>query len=119
MRYSPFETRIPFRRKSDGIRTGFEPESTRLQTEGHIQPYRMGDFATRGVLMTDLVILSHGQVTRTAPELAQPLLNSIPMGGHLSSRQINVNRSSPTRWGFSGTDLELMARQSRVRYLDF
>ncbi|GFW91514.1 hypothetical protein TNCV_3376771 [Trichonephila clavipes] len=31
--------------------------------------------ATRGLLATDLVILNHGQVTRTTPELASPSPN--------------------------------------------
>ncbi|GFU81871.1 hypothetical protein TNCV_2536801 [Trichonephila clavipes] len=33
--------------------------------------------AARGLLVTDLVILNHGQFTRT-PELAPPLLTSTP-----------------------------------------
>ncbi|GFU13823.1 hypothetical protein TNCV_940151 [Trichonephila clavipes] len=37
---------------------------------------------TRGLLATELVILNHGQVTRTTPELAHPSpnFNTIPMG---------------------------------------
>ncbi|GFY23376.1 hypothetical protein TNCV_3940721 [Trichonephila clavipes] len=34
------------------------------------------------------LILNHGQVTRTTPELAPPLLTTTPTGGRLSSRQI-------------------------------
>ncbi|GFX04356.1 uncharacterized protein TNCV_3975041 [Trichonephila clavipes] len=34
--------------------------------------------ATRGLLATDLVILNHGQVTWTTPELAPPLLTTTP-----------------------------------------
>ncbi|GFT60975.1 hypothetical protein TNCV_3454211 [Trichonephila clavipes] len=34
--------------------------------------------ATRGYLETDLVILNHGQETRTTPELAPSLLTTIP-----------------------------------------
>ncbi|GFU51604.1 hypothetical protein TNCV_82341 [Trichonephila clavipes] len=45
--------------------------------------------ATRGHLATDLVILNHGQVTRTTPELAPlPPLTTTPTGRRLSSRQI-------------------------------
>ncbi|GFX41269.1 hypothetical protein TNCV_2219671 [Trichonephila clavipes] len=46
--------------------------------------------ATRGFLATDLVILNHGQVTRTTPELAtlSPNYHTTPMGRRLSSRQI-------------------------------
>ncbi|GFX83823.1 hypothetical protein TNCV_350871 [Trichonephila clavipes] len=35
--------------------------------------------ATRGLLATDLVILNHGQVTRTTPKLEPPLLSSTSM----------------------------------------
>ncbi|GFV77003.1 hypothetical protein TNCV_690731 [Trichonephila clavipes] len=40
--------------------------------------------ATRGLLATDHVILNHGQVTRTTPELAPPSPNyhTTPTGGH-------------------------------------
>ncbi|GFV91011.1 hypothetical protein TNCV_1248951 [Trichonephila clavipes] len=46
--------------------------------------------ATRGLLATDHVILNHGQVTWTTPELAPPSPNyhTTPTGGHFSSRQI-------------------------------
>ncbi|GFV93408.1 hypothetical protein TNCV_1987241 [Trichonephila clavipes] len=43
--------------------------------------------ATRGHLATDLVILNHGQVTKTTPELAphSPNYHTTPTGGRLSS----------------------------------
>ncbi|GFW30181.1 hypothetical protein TNCV_1054921 [Trichonephila clavipes] len=48
--------------------------------------------ATRGPLSMsfDLVILNHGQVTRTAPEPASPSPSHLftPSKGHSSSRQI-------------------------------
>ncbi|GFW73174.1 hypothetical protein TNCV_484001 [Trichonephila clavipes] len=46
--------------------------------------------ARRGLLVTDHVILNHGQVTWMTPELAPPSLNyhTTPMEGRLSSRQI-------------------------------
>ncbi|GFS81056.1 hypothetical protein TNCV_1223441 [Trichonephila clavipes] len=46
--------------------------------------------ATRGLLATDHVILNHGQMTWTTPELAPPCPNyhTTPMGGRFSSRQI-------------------------------
>ncbi|GFV32070.1 hypothetical protein TNCV_4942881 [Trichonephila clavipes] len=45
--------------------------------------------ATRGLLATDHVILNHGQVTWTTPELAPPSPNyhTTPTGGRFSSRQ--------------------------------
>ncbi|GFU33186.1 hypothetical protein TNCV_4156931 [Trichonephila clavipes] len=36
---------------------------------------------TRGLLVTDLVIFNHGQVTRTMPELASPFQTSTPASG--------------------------------------
>ncbi|GFU50881.1 hypothetical protein TNCV_4460871 [Trichonephila clavipes] len=46
--------------------------------------------ATQGLLAKDHVILSHGQVTWTIPELAPPSSNyhTTPTGGRFSSRQI-------------------------------
>ncbi|GFU30575.1 transposable element Tcb1 transposase [Trichonephila clavipes] len=45
---------------------------------------------TRGLLSTDHVILNHGQVTWTTPELApsSPNYHTTPTGGRFSSRQI-------------------------------
>ncbi|GFW99786.1 uncharacterized protein TNCV_3420151 [Trichonephila clavipes] len=63
--------------------------------------------------MTDHVILNHGQVTWTTPELAPPLLTTTPTGGHFS---FNVHRC-PTWRVFSGTGLELVTRQATIRYL--
>ncbi|GFU60849.1 hypothetical protein TNCV_3371851 [Trichonephila clavipes] len=39
---------------------------------------RQEGLATRGLLATDHVILNHGQVTWTTPELAPPLLTTTP-----------------------------------------
>ncbi|GFY31084.1 uncharacterized protein TNCV_4359911 [Trichonephila clavipes] len=46
--------------------------------------------ATRGLLATDHVILNHGQVTWTIPEMAPPSPNypTTPTGGRFGSRQI-------------------------------
>ncbi|GFY34172.1 hypothetical protein TNCV_2504751 [Trichonephila clavipes] len=71
--------------------------------------------------MTDFVILNHGQVTRTTPELASlphpPNFHAIPMGGSLSFDRFIMHRL-PTRCTFSGIGLELMTLRPRVRYLD-
>ncbi|GFT28053.1 uncharacterized protein TNCV_644431 [Trichonephila clavipes] len=63
--------------------------------------------ATRGLLATDHVILNHGQVTWTTPELAPPLLTTTPHQWEDVSAldRFNVHRC-PTRWVFSGTGLE-------------
>ncbi|GFT09175.1 hypothetical protein TNCV_4106061 [Trichonephila clavipes] len=62
-----------------------------------------------GFLATVLVILNHGQVTRTTPELTLPSPNFhiTPTGGRLSLDIFSVHRSS-TRRVLSGTRLELM-----------
>ncbi|GFV91277.1 uncharacterized protein TNCV_897961 [Trichonephila clavipes] len=74
--------------------------------------------ATRGLLATDHVILNHGQVTWTTPELAPPLLTTTPHQGVDVSAldRFNVHRC-PTRRVFSGIGLELVTRQATIRYL--
>ncbi|GFU88021.1 uncharacterized protein TNCV_1335901 [Trichonephila clavipes] len=74
--------------------------------------------ATRGLLAMDHVILNHGQVTWTTPELAPPLLTSTPHQREDVSAldRFNVHRC-PTRRVFSGTGLELVTRQAMIRYL--
>ncbi|GFW60992.1 uncharacterized protein TNCV_4872021 [Trichonephila clavipes] len=67
----------------------------------------------------DLVILNHGQATKTTPELEPPILTS---AAHLREDiwaldRFNVHHSS-TRRVFSGTSLELMTRWLQVRCLD-
>ncbi|GFX46815.1 uncharacterized protein TNCV_4039611 [Trichonephila clavipes] len=74
---------------------------------------------TRGLLATDHVILNHGQVTWTTPELAPPLLTPTPHQREDVSAldRFNVHRC-PTWRVFNGIGLELVARQATVRYLD-
>ncbi|GFU77575.1 uncharacterized protein TNCV_3499471 [Trichonephila clavipes] len=64
------------------------------------------------------VILNHGQVTWTTPELAPPLLTTTPHQREDVSAldRFNVHRF-PTRRVFSGAGLELVARQATIRYL--
>ncbi|GFX15740.1 uncharacterized protein TNCV_2132261 [Trichonephila clavipes] len=45
---------------------------------GHIPRFKETRKATRGLLATDHVILNHGQVMWTTPELAPPLLTTTP-----------------------------------------
>ncbi|GFV72163.1 uncharacterized protein TNCV_2460951 [Trichonephila clavipes] len=73
---------------------------------------------TRGLLATDHVILNHGQVTWTTPELAPPLLSTTPHQREDVSAldRFNVHRC-PTRRVFSGTGLEPVTKQATVRYL--
>ncbi|GFT77385.1 uncharacterized protein TNCV_1470441 [Trichonephila clavipes] len=74
--------------------------------------------STRGLLATDHVILNHGQVTWTTPELALPLLTTAPHHWVDVSAldRFNVHRC-PTQRVFSGTGLELVTKQATVRYL--
>ncbi|GFU72913.1 uncharacterized protein TNCV_2395411 [Trichonephila clavipes] len=74
--------------------------------------------AARGLLATDHVILDHGQVTWTTPELAPPLLITTPLQREDVSAldRFNVHRC-PIGWVFSGTEIELVTRQDTVRYL--
>ncbi|GBN25919.1 hypothetical protein AVEN_83308-1 [Araneus ventricosus] len=67
--------------------------------------------ATRGLFYThrheatrDLVILNHGQMTRTAPELATPSPNfqATPTGGRLASTYDLACNTPPTWRIFSG-----------------
>ncbi|GFW77212.1 uncharacterized protein TNCV_2726421 [Trichonephila clavipes] len=68
-------------------------------------------------LATDHVILNHGQVTWTTPELAPPSTTTPHQREYVSALdRFNVHRC-PTRRVFSGTGLELVTRQATIRYL--
>ncbi|GFX45316.1 uncharacterized protein TNCV_2096011 [Trichonephila clavipes] len=67
--------------------------------------------ATQGLLATDHVILNHGQVTWTTPELAPHQREDVS-----ALDRFNVHRC-PTRRVFSGTGLEPVTKQATVRYL--
>ncbi|GFX58917.1 hypothetical protein TNCV_806211 [Trichonephila clavipes] len=57
------------------------------------------DSATRGLLAADLVILNHGQVTKTTPELASPSpFYTVETGGCLSFDRFNVHRPLQVPW---------------------
>ncbi|GFX13750.1 uncharacterized protein TNCV_599591 [Trichonephila clavipes] len=66
----------------------------------------------------DRVILNHGQVTWTTPELAPPLLTTTPHQREDVSAldRFNVHRC-PTWRVFSGTGFEPVTKQATVRYL--
>ncbi|GFV18108.1 histone-lysine N-methyltransferase SETMAR [Trichonephila clavipes] len=75
--------------------------------------------ATRGILATDHVILNHGQVTWTTPELAPPLLTTTPHQREDVSPLDRFNvHCCPTRRVFSGTGLKLVTRPATIQYLD-
>ncbi|GFT18239.1 uncharacterized protein TNCV_710521 [Trichonephila clavipes] len=67
---------------------------------------------TRGLLATDHVILNHGQVTWTTPELAPPSPTYHQQDVSALDR-FNVHRC-PTRRVFSGTGLELVTTQATI-----
>ncbi|GFW97806.1 uncharacterized protein TNCV_1425691 [Trichonephila clavipes] len=105
----------------------FSPNHPITPTGGRLSPrqiqrasllYTGGSYATRGLLATDHVILNHGQVTWTTPELAPPLLTTTPHQREDVSAldRFNVHRC-PTRRVFSGTGLEPVTKQATVRYL--
>ncbi|GFV98599.1 uncharacterized protein TNCV_1452851 [Trichonephila clavipes] len=73
--------------------------------------------ATRGLLATDHVILNHGQVTWTTPELAphSPNYHTKQWEDVSALDRFNVHRC-PTRRVFSGTGLELVTKQATARY---
>ncbi|GFX25090.1 uncharacterized protein TNCV_2752651 [Trichonephila clavipes] len=74
--------------------------------------------ATRGFLATDHVILNHGQVTWTTPELAPPLITTTPFQREDVSALDRFDwHRCPTRRVFSGTGLEVVTRQATIRYL--
>ncbi|GFX60736.1 uncharacterized protein TNCV_4977121 [Trichonephila clavipes] len=66
----------------------------------------------------DHVMLNHGQVTWTTPELEPPLLTTTPHQREDVSAldQFNVHRC-PTRRVFSGTGIKLVTRQAKIGYL--
>ncbi|GFX08068.1 hypothetical protein TNCV_1237471 [Trichonephila clavipes] len=76
------------------IKLQVQEEGSIVKDIDGIQPFNeMTSFedilpATRGLLATDYVILNHGQLTWTTPELAPRLLTTTPTGGRFSSRQI-------------------------------
>ncbi|GFX35400.1 uncharacterized protein TNCV_102071 [Trichonephila clavipes] len=80
-----------------------------LKKNGNFEPYANCRESTRGLLAMDHVILNHGQVTWTTPELAPPLLTTTPHQREDVSAldRFNVHRC-PTRQVFSGTGIELM-----------
>ncbi|GFX93946.1 uncharacterized protein TNCV_3413091 [Trichonephila clavipes] len=84
-----------------------------MSLQGHFH-----DETTRVLLVTGQVILNHGQVTWTTPELVPPLLTSIPhQWDDISALdRFSVHRC-PTRRVFNGTGLELVTKPATIRYL--
>ncbi|GFW32367.1 uncharacterized protein TNCV_675261 [Trichonephila clavipes] len=74
--------------------------------------------ATRGLLATDHVILKHGQVTWTTPELAtlSPNYHTTSTGDVSALDIFNVHHC-PTRRVFSGSGLELVTKPATIRYI--
>ncbi|GFV42252.1 uncharacterized protein TNCV_3164831 [Trichonephila clavipes] len=66
----------------------------------------------------DHVILNHGQVTWTTPELASPLLTTRPhQREDVSALDIFSMHRCPTRRVWSGTGFELVTKPATIRYL--
>ncbi|GFU55699.1 uncharacterized protein TNCV_1650031 [Trichonephila clavipes] len=83
-----------------------------------VEPVTLGAEATRGLLATDHVILNHGQVTWTTPELAptSPNYHITPREDVSALDRFHVHRC-PTRRVFRGTGIEFVTRQATIRYL--
>ncbi|GFX90378.1 uncharacterized protein TNCV_5067651 [Trichonephila clavipes] len=96
----------------------FEKDNSMLKRERIDLILKLHCSATRGLLATDHVILNHGQVTGTTPELAPPLLTTTPHQREDVSAldRFTVHRC-PTRRVFGGTGLEPVTKQATVRYL--
>ncbi|GFT01221.1 uncharacterized protein TNCV_3373401 [Trichonephila clavipes] len=75
-------------------------------------------FLHEDFLAKNHVILNHGQVTWTTPELAPPFLTTTPHQQEDVSAldRFNVHRC-PTRRVFSSIEIELVTRQATIRYL--
>ncbi|GFW92743.1 uncharacterized protein TNCV_1735361 [Trichonephila clavipes] len=102
-------------------RSSLESKETRkalLQAQNEVYEKEGLLYAIRGLLAKDHVILNHGQVTWTTPELSPPLPTTTPHQREDVSAldRFNVHRCPPRRI-FSGTGLELVARQVTIRYL--
>ncbi|GFX28132.1 uncharacterized protein TNCV_424591 [Trichonephila clavipes] len=95
------------------------PDQKATKAEISSSYYSSDPNATRELLVTDHVILNHGQVTWTTPELAPPLLTTSPHQREDVSAldRFNVHRC-PTRRALSGTRLELKSRTATIGYLD-
>ncbi|GFV99515.1 mariner Mos1 transposase [Trichonephila clavipes] len=89
------------------------PTQSYVIWNGFLTPQDIYSSVTRGLLATDYLILNHGQVTWTTPELAPPLLATTPHQRQDVSAldRFNVQRC-PTRRVFSGTGLDLVTSQT-------
>ncbi|GFS90496.1 hypothetical protein TNCV_4097011 [Trichonephila clavipes] len=75
------------------------------------------DRPTRGLFTTDLVILNHGQVTRTTPELAP--LSLLPHHNDGRTFQLSTDvHCSPTRKGLQWYWARNRDKPATIRYLD-
>ncbi|GFT79281.1 uncharacterized protein TNCV_1684341 [Trichonephila clavipes] len=95
-----------------------EQDIEALESADPVQSEDRITVAARGLLAMDHVILNHGQVTWTTPELAPPLLTTT---SHQREDVSALDRFSvhrcPTRRVFSGTGLELVTKPATIRCL--
>ncbi|GFU79338.1 hypothetical protein TNCV_2138611 [Trichonephila clavipes] len=78
---------VNFRENSTSMGYASQQKKVQVCMSNSVEDFVM---TTRGLLATDHVILNHGQVTWTTPEMAPPSPNyhTTPTGGRFSSRQI-------------------------------
>ncbi|GFU28504.1 uncharacterized protein TNCV_1410411 [Trichonephila clavipes] len=83
---------------------------------GHQLLWRERGTPTRGLLATDLVILNHGQVTWTTPELEPPLLTTTPHQREDVSAldRFNVHRCPTRRFSLL---VEWLRQQTKLLHL--
>ncbi|GFU81104.1 uncharacterized protein TNCV_1117561 [Trichonephila clavipes] len=93
-------------------------DSCDLEAEYYASSHNCRKHATRGLLATDNVILNHGQVTWTTPEMAPNLQTTTSHQREDVSAldRFNVHHC-PTCLVFSGTGLKLVTRQATIQYL--
>ncbi|GFT13321.1 uncharacterized protein TNCV_1550851 [Trichonephila clavipes] len=93
--------------------------SKKSYSETELKIATLATIATRGLLATDHVILNHGQVTWTTPELTPPLPTTTPhqQKDVRALNRFNVHCSSTQRV-FRGTGLKLVTKPVTIRYLD-
>ncbi|GFW35668.1 uncharacterized protein TNCV_4435191 [Trichonephila clavipes] len=117
---SPFETFAVSHKKQQTLESKLFREIEKLNERIDRLSISSGrsPYPTRGLLATDHVILNHGQVTWTTPELAPPLLTTTPHQREDVSAldRFSVHRC-PTRRVFSGTGLELVTKPATIRCL--
>ncbi|GFT06665.1 retrovirus-related Pol polyprotein from transposon 412 [Trichonephila clavipes] len=102
---------------TDSLKAGVLIASSVVDLSNSVIPVRIANITARGLLATDHVILNHGQVAWTTPELAPPLLTTTPHPREDVSAldRFKVHRC-PTRRVLSGTGPEDFGRTRLTKH---